>query len=151
MDYSCKDGNKVGILLTSGTKWLLTVLYSIEQIVKQERKLVVALTRDFKDLIKQRADRDPEFRRGLVIYAMEAFLDNDVDTCKASLRTYVNATVGFEKLGKEMGRQPISLRGVLSESRNPLANNLVAIICFLKKREGIEIKISASGNPLVET
>ncbi|MCY4100291.1 MAG: transcriptional regulator [Rhodobacteraceae bacterium] len=110
----------------------------------------MALTRDFKDLVKQRADRDPEFRRGLVIYAMEAFLDNDLNTCKASLRTYVKATIGFEKFGKELGKQPTSLRGMLSESRNPLANNLVAIICFLKKREGIEIKISASGNPPVE-
>ncbi|MCY3673712.1 MAG: transcriptional regulator [Paracoccaceae bacterium] len=104
----------------------------------------MALTRDFNDLLRQRAEKDPEFRRGLLDYAIEALVNDDLNTCKASLRTYVKATIGFEKLGRELGKHPKSLRGMLSESRNPLANNLSKIISYLYKREGIEIGLSFS-------
>ena len=37
------------------------------------------------------------------------------------LRNYINAIIGFEKPGKELDKQAKSLRGMLSERRNPLA------------------------------
>ena len=51
------------------------------------------LTRDFKDIIKARAERDPEFRVGLFREAVEAMLCEDLETGKVLLRDYVNATV----------------------------------------------------------
>jgi hypothetical protein len=38
--------------------------------------------------------------------AMQSMLDGDVDTEKALLRDYINATVGFEELGKATGNHP---------------------------------------------
>ena len=46
----------------------------------------MALTRDFRDTIKARAERDPEFRIGLLQEAIEAFLDADLETGKVLLR-----------------------------------------------------------------
>jgi len=59
-------------------------------------------TRDFRDTIKARAERDPAFRIALLEEALEAFLNTDLETGKLLLCDYVNATVGFEAL---VGRQ----------------------------------------------
>jgi DNA-binding phage protein len=96
----------------------------------------MALTRDFKDTIQARAQRDPAFRRGLFEEAIEAFLSNDTETGKLLLRDYVNATVGFEKLGAELNKSPKSLMRMLSTQGNPRADNLFAVVGHLRKQEG---------------
>lgn len=96
----------------------------------------MALTRDFKDTIQARAQRDPAFRRGLFEEAIEAFLSNDTETGKLLLRDYVNATVGFEKLGADLDKSPKSLMRMLSTQGNPRANNLFAVVGHLRKQEG---------------
>lgn len=50
------------------------------------------LTKDFKDTIKARAERDPEFRTGLFREAIEALLSDELETGKVLLRDYANAT-----------------------------------------------------------
>ena len=94
------------------------------------------LTRDFKDTIKARAERDPAFRRGLFQEALEAFTSDDVETGKTLLRDYVNATVGFERLAKDLDKNPKSLMRMLSAEGNPRANNLFALVAHLKASEG---------------
>lgn len=94
------------------------------------------LTRDFKDTVKARAERDPEFRRGLFEEAIEAFLSNDTETGKLLLRDYVNATLGFEQLGEELHKSSKSLMRMLSAQGNPRADNLFAVVDHLRKKEG---------------
>ena len=95
------------------------------------------LTRNFKDTVKARAERDPEFRVGLFLEAVEALLSNDLETGKALLRDYINATVGFEALADELDKSPKSLMRMLSDKGNPRADNLLGMIGHLKKREGV--------------
>lgn len=97
----------------------------------------MALTRDFKETIQARAQRDPAFRRGLFQEAIEAFLSNDTETGKLLLRDYVNATVGFERLGAELHKSPKSLMRMLSSQGNPRADNLFAVVGHLRKQEGV--------------
>ena len=59
----------------------------------------MAITREFRETVKARALRDPEFREGLLKEGIECMLLGDVDTAKTILRDYINATVGFEELG----------------------------------------------------
>ena len=59
----------------------------------------MALTRDFKETVRDRAQRDPAFREGLLSEGVECLLVGDVDTGKILLRDYINATIGFEELG----------------------------------------------------
>ncbi len=66
----------------------------------------MALTRNFKDTVKARAERDPEFRVALLEEALDAFLNADLDTGKVLLRDYVNATVGFEQLRGAAPQEP---------------------------------------------
>lgn len=56
-------------------------------------------TRDFKETIIVRAERDGTFREALLTEALDCFLAGDMDTGKTILRDYFNATIGFEQLG----------------------------------------------------
>lgn len=100
------------------------------------------LTRDFKDTIKARAERDPEFRVGLFHEAIEATLSDDLATGKELLRDYVNATVGFETLAEDMDKDPKSLMRMLNAKGNPRANNLLAMVAHLKQREGVSFSVT---------
>jgi hypothetical protein len=44
---------------------------------------------DFKDTVKARADRDPDFRKALVAEALNCFAAGDVATVKVLLRDYI--------------------------------------------------------------
>ncbi|MCH4814094.1 transcriptional regulator [Halomonas neptunia] len=103
----------------------------------------MALTKSFKDTIKARADRDPAFRVGLFKEAIEALLSDDLETGKLLLRDYVNATVGFDALAQDMQKDPKSLMRMLSAKGNPQADNLLAIVARLKKREGVTFSMTA--------
>ncbi|MBK1716911.1 DNA-binding protein [Thiocystis violacea] len=106
----------------------------------------MALTRDFKDTIKARAERDPEFRIALLQESLEAFLSADIETGKVLLRDYVNATLGFEQLGVQLHKSPKSLMRMLSHQGNPRADNLFAVVAHLKAREGISFSVRRSAN-----
>ena len=99
------------------------------------------LTRNFKDTVKARAERDPEFRVGLFREAIEALLGDDLETGKVLLRDYVNATIGFEALATELGKSPKSLMRMLSDKGNPRADNLLGMVGHLKKKEGVALRI----------
>jgi DNA-binding phage protein len=107
----------------------------------------MALTRDFKDTVKARAERDPEFRIALLEEALDAFLNADLETGKVLLRDYVNATMGFERLGEQLHKSPKSLMRMLSEQGNPRANNLFAVLAHLKAREGVSFGVHRSARP----
>jgi hypothetical protein len=53
-----------------------------------------------------RARRDPAFRQALLQEGLETMLAADLATGKAVLRDYVNATIGFEELGRATGTPP---------------------------------------------
>jgi DNA-binding phage protein len=85
----------------------------------------MALTKELKETVKARAERDPAFRAALLSEAAEQLLSGDLETGKAVLRDYINATVGFEKLAKETGTPPKSLMRMLGPKGNPRASNLL--------------------------
>lgn len=105
------------------------------------------LTRDFKDTIKTRAERDPTFRIALLEETLDAFLNADLETGKLLLRDYVNVTVGFETLGVQLHESPKSLMHMLSEESNPHVNNLFNVVSYLKAHEGVSFHVHCSAGP----
>ena len=103
----------------------------------------MALTIDFKDTIKKRIDRDPAFREELLKEGIQCLLTGDIDTGKAILRDYINATIGFDALGTATDKSPKSLMRMLGPKGNPQARNIFAIIAHLQKREGIHFKVQS--------
>jgi DNA-binding phage protein len=104
----------------------------------------MALTRDFKETIKARVQRDPAFRRELLREGIETILNGDVETGKTVLRDYINATVGFIELAEATHRSPKSLMRMLGPKGNPQAQNLFAIVSYLLDHEGIHFELRAA-------
>ncbi|MEQ8507700.1 MAG: transcriptional regulator [Rhodospirillaceae bacterium] len=104
----------------------------------------MALTREFKDTIQARAQRDPAFRVGLLQEAVDAFLGGELEVGKTILRDYVNATLGFDELAKVTNKKPESLMRMLSSKGNPRADNLFDVLAKLQQREGVSLHVQAA-------
>ncbi|MBT5653961.1 MAG: transcriptional regulator [Alphaproteobacteria bacterium] len=104
----------------------------------------MAITRNFKETIQARALKDSKFRTGLLKESIESMLAGDTETGKMILRDYINATIGFEKLGSMVEKSPKSLMRMFSPSGNPTANNLFGIIHTLQKKEGVHFEVKTS-------
>ena len=103
----------------------------------------MALTRDFKETVEARAERDAAFREALLTEAVELLLAGEMETGKAILRDYINATVGFEKLAQVTGTPPKSLMRMLGPKGNPRASNLFGVIRSLQREAGLQLEVAA--------
>ena len=100
----------------------------------------MALTRDFQETVTEML-RKPGFRRALLREALNAMLEGDIDVGKLVLRQYVNGTIGFPALAKEMKRSPKSLMRMLGPEGNPQAKNLFELVAILQKHEGVRLEL----------
>lgn len=101
----------------------------------------MALTRAFKDLVQSRVAADPEFAEALLREGIDALLAGDIEAGKASLRDYIKATIGFEKLGEATGTQPKSLIRMFGPRGNPQARNLFGVLGYLQKQAGFALHV----------
>ena len=103
----------------------------------------MALTKDFKETIRARAARDHLFKEALFKESIENLLAGDLETGKALLRNYINATIGFESLARLTAKSPKSLMRMFSPSGNPRADNIFGLIHTLQQRTGVTLQIQA--------
>ncbi len=104
----------------------------------------MALTRNFKETVLERAKVDAEFRVGLLTEAAECLLNNETGVAKCLLRDYVNATLGFQELANIVNKKPTSLMRMLSDKGNPSIDNMALVISVMRQHEGIELHVSAA-------
>lgn len=103
----------------------------------------MALTKDFRETVRARAQHQPAFRRALLEEAIERLLAGDVHTGKALVRNYINATVGFQNLARKIDTPAPSLMRMFGPKGNPSATNLFSVIAALQNEEGIHLKVKA--------
>lgn len=101
------------------------------------------LTRDFKETIKARVERDAAFREQMLKSGVECLLGGELDVGKIVLRDYINATIGFEELGRLTGKSPKSLMRMFGPEGNPQARNLFEVIRHLQRSEGVQLEVTA--------
>jgi hypothetical protein len=101
----------------------------------------MALTKDFRETIRDRAQRDAGFRRALLQEAVELLLSGDVETGQSLVRNYINATVGFQELARTVHKPAPSLMRMFGPKGNPSAKNLLGVIAELQKQEGINFSL----------
>jgi AraC-like DNA-binding protein len=104
---------------------------------------MMAPTKEFRDTIQARAQRDPAFRKALIQEGVECLLAGDVDTGKAVLRDYINATIGYEELSQVFGKSSKSLMRMFGPKGDPQASNLFAVTRYLQEQEGIHLEVKA--------
>jgi len=101
----------------------------------------MTLTKEFRATVRDRAQRDPKFRRAMLIEAINALLEDDVEVAKSLLRDYINATILFEPLAQSVQKNNKSLQRMFSPSGNPTAQSLFSVINALQKAEGIKLAV----------
>jgi hypothetical protein len=148
--YFGRDGERLVILLGGGTRDANRMTYGMPRPFGpitddgKKRRSDMALTRDFKETIQERARRDAAFREALLKEAVDAMLSGDVETGKTVLRDYINATVGFDKLATVTKKSPKSLMRMLGPKGNPQARNFFEIVAYLQKKEGLRLRVRAT-------
>ncbi len=100
------------------------------------------LTRDFKETVQARIEGDPSFRDELLREGVECLLAGELETGKAILRDYINATIGFEKLSSLTHKSSKSLMRMLGPKGNPQARNLLEVVAHLQKTGGVRMELS---------
>ena len=105
----------------------------------------MALTRDFKQTVVERVEREPAFAQALLDEAATLFLNGEPETARLILRDLINATIGFEQLATLTAKPSKSLHRMLSSAGNPSMDNLAAI--FRAIRERLNLNIEARSVP----
>ena len=100
------------------------------------------LTREFKETVQARMKADRRYRKEVLREGVERLLAGDLETGKALLRDYINATIGFEELGRRTKRPAKSLMRMLGPTGNPQARNLLEVIGHLQRAEGLHFELS---------
>jgi DNA-binding phage protein len=103
----------------------------------------VALTRNFKQTVIERVERDPEFAKQLLDEAATLFLSDEPEMARLILRDLVNATLGFEQLAKLTDKPSKSLHRMLSPTGNPSMDNLAAIFGAVRARLKVGLEVHA--------
>jgi DNA-binding phage protein len=101
----------------------------------------MALTKDFRETIRERAQSEPAFRQGLLREGLELIYNGDFATGRAILRNYINATIGFSRLAEETQIPSPSLQRMFGPSGNPRAENLFGVIAHLQREEGVDVEL----------
>ena len=103
----------------------------------------MTLTRDFKETVLARAQRDARYLESLFTEAINAYLTGDTATGKAILRDLVNATIGFEGLAAEIRKPSKSLHRMLAPRGNPNTENFFGIVSALQKKTRVRLRVTA--------
>jgi DNA-binding phage protein len=103
----------------------------------------MALTRDFKQTVVERVQRDPDFAKAMLDEAAMLFLNGEPETARLILRDLVNATIGFEELASMTAKPSKSLLRMLSSTGNPSMDNLSAIFGAVRRRLKVGIEVRA--------
>ena len=145
--YFGKDGETLVILLGGGTQKeqhrdIATAQARWNDYKKRAGEMRMALTREFKETVQARITKDQRFRKELLREGVECLLGGDLDTGKAILRDYINATIGFEELSRRTRRPAKSLMRMLGPKGNPQARNLFEVIGHLQRIEGLHFELS---------
>ena len=113
----------------------------------------MALTRDYKQTIRARAERDPDFATALMNEAVSAFLNGEPETARLILRELVNSTIGFEHLAEKLDKSSKSVHRMLSLKGNPTMDNLTGIFAALQDKLDcrVEVKLSPHKKRITQT
>jgi len=98
-------------------------------------------TKDYKKIIQNRINQDPDFAQHLLDEAISLILNDEPETARLVLRDLVNATIGFEKLSEKTQKNSKSLHRMLSLNGNPSMNNLTHIINVVKQSLNVNYEI----------
>ncbi len=106
-----------------------------------------SLTRPSWKTLQERIKREPAFGAELLNVMFECLLEGEVGTGRAMLQEYIDATIGFQKLGKLISKSPDSLMQMFTSEESLDAHTLFAVIHCLQQQAGLQLKVKAVAKP----
>ena len=70
-------------------------------------------------------------------------LNNGANAAKSLLHNYVNATLGFQKLGTIVDKKLTGLMRILSDKGNPSLTNISQLRAPVRAHGGVDLYVSA--------
>jgi len=114
---------------------------TVDRVQGRKKGADMPLGKEFKETVKAQLEKSTGFRRALLREAVNCLVAGDVETGKSVLRTYINGTVGFIRLGEALGRSPKTLMRMLGPKGNPQIRNFFEIVAYLQKVEGTVLEV----------
>ena len=102
------------------------------------------ISHEFKETIRERAQGDPEFRHALLREALGCIVDGELETGRALLNDYINASMGFRELEKRTEIPAKILMRMLSPAGDLSAMQLANILRALQEAESVHFELSLS-------
>ena len=106
----------------------------------------MALTREYKETVVARIQRDPKFKKALYAEALNALLEGETEEGLSMLRDLIHAAISFKRLATETGLNEKSLHRMLGPNGNPTAKNMAAILQAIQNDLGFvpQVTIAAA-------
>ncbi len=101
----------------------------------------MALTRNYKETVIARIQREPKFARALYAQAMAALLEGETTEALSILRDLVHAQISFKELARQTGLGEKTLHRMIHRRGNPTARNLGIIISRIAEDLGIKPRV----------
>jgi DNA-binding phage protein len=102
----------------------------------------MSLTREYKQTVLSRLQRDQKFARALYAEAINALLEGETAVGLSALRDLVHASITFKELAKQTGFGEKALHRMLSARGNPTTRSLVTIVGAIQQDLGIEPRVT---------
>lgn len=93
------------------------------------------LSRDFRETVMVLCE-NPEYRKALLLEALESYLEGDVIIGNSLMRDYLNGTQSFVEVADVLLLQEASLRRMVSPTGNGTAKNIFGLFKACQDREG---------------
>ena len=102
----------------------------------------MALTREYKQTVVARIQRDRKFAKALYAEALNAWLDGETAEGLAMLRDLVHAKITFKELARQTGFGEKTLLRMLGRNGNPTTKSLAAIVQAIREDLGVISHVS---------
>ncbi len=97
----------------------------------------MALTREYRNTVLDRIERDPKFAQALYAEAVNALFEGETEEGLSMLRDLVHAGITFKGLAQETGLGEKALHRMLSRQGNPTTRNLFTVTKAVSAHWGI--------------
>ena len=106
----------------------------------------MALTREYKQTVVARIQRDAKFARALYAEAITALLEGETEEGLSMLRDLIHAQISFKQLARQTGFGEKALHRMLSRNGNPTAKSLATILRAIREDLGFSPRVTVSAS-----
>ncbi len=103
----------------------------------------MALSKEIQEFFVEQTQRSPEYRSLLLADAAQNILHGELHLAREKIKIAVHGSVGFESLGKKLGKSPKSLHRSFGPKGNPTAKTLIAVLTELQDFLDVSLEVKA--------